>query len=68
MGEGRLKNNRLDRDLIFFSPGVTGGVFGCKAGSYISTQIIKAMQERLQEETGKKVIFSLERRIEPRDK
>ena len=57
-----MERHKIDKDLIFYSPGKPGSVFTYKAGHYITDNDIHEMQEHLKFDTGQKVAWVEERR------
>lgn len=56
------ERRKIDKDLIFYSPGKPGSVFTYKAGHLVSDTEIHEMIEHLRYDTGQKVSWVEERR------
>ena len=61
-----MENRKLEKDLIFFSPGQSGTVFTYKAGYFVDSGLIEQTAENLEYETENRVTWVEERRLEPR--
>ncbi len=57
-----MESRKIEKDLIFYSPGKPGSVFTYKAGHFITDTDIGEMQEHLKYDTGLSVAWVEERR------
>jgi hypothetical protein len=57
-----MESHKIEKDLIFYSPGKPGSVFTYKAGHLITDTDIREMQEHLKYDTGQNVAWVEERR------
>jgi hypothetical protein len=57
-----MELRKIEKDLIFYSPGKPGSVFTYKAGHSITDAEIQEMQEHLKYDTGQDVAWVEERR------
>lgn len=57
-----MERRKIEKDLIFYSPGKPGSVFTYKAGHLVSDVDIYEMQEHLKYDTGLNVAWIEERR------
>jgi hypothetical protein len=57
-----MERRKIEKDLIFYSPGKPGSIFTYKAGHFITDTDIHEMQEHLKYDTGKNIACVEERR------
>jgi len=61
-----MENRKLEKDLIFYSPGQSGAVFTYKAGNFVDSGLVEQTADNLEYETETRVSWVEERRLEPR--
>ena len=59
---------KLDKDLVFFNPGMPGAIFTYKAGCSVDFNMLDGAVEHLESETENTVVFIEDRRAQPRAK
>jgi hypothetical protein len=57
-----MEGRKIDKDLIFYSPGKPGSVFTYRSGHFVTDTDIHEMQEHLKYDTGQNVAWVEERR------
>lgn len=62
-----MENKRLEKNLVFYVPGLRGAVFTHKAGNLINDGIIKNTIEILADDVKGPIEFIEERRIKSRE-
>ncbi len=61
-----MQQKKLEKDLIFFSPGEKGTVFTFKAGNFYDDHLVDQTINHLQYETENPISWTEERRSAPR--
>lgn len=61
-----MKQKKLEKDLIFYSPGKKGTVFTLKAGNFVDDQLIDQTADHLEYEEEIRINWIEERRSAPR--
>jgi hypothetical protein len=61
-----MKQKKLDKDLIFYSPGEKGVVFTFKAGNFYDDHLVDQTVDHLQYETEIPIRWTEDRRVSPR--
>lgn len=61
-----MENRKLEKDLIFYTPGQPGQVFTLKAGNFVDDQLINQTVDHLTDEMESRIEWVDERRISPR--
>ena len=61
-----MKQTKLEKDLIFFSPGEKGAVFTIKAGNFYDDQLVDQTVNHLQYDTENPISWTEDRRLTPR--
>lgn len=61
-----MENKILEKNLIFYNPGMSGAVFTLASKNYITPELLKQTKEHLEYETELPVNYTEERRGEPR--
>ncbi len=61
-----MEQKKLDKDLIFYSPGEKGAVFTFKAGNFFDDLLVDQTVNHLQYETENPISWTEERRLSPR--
>ena len=56
----------LDKNLIFYNPGIKGTVFTLAAKTFVNPDLIKETKEYLEYETENSILYIEERRAKPR--
>ena len=59
---------KLDKDLVFFNPGMPGAIFTYKAGYSVDFDMLDSAVEHLETETEDTVVYIEDRRVLPRGK
>lgn len=57
---------KLEKNLIFYSPGEEGAIFTLKAGNFYDAPLIEQTVNHLQNETGGPIRWTEDRRLTPR--
>ena len=63
-----MENRILEKNLIFYNPGIKGTVFTLAQKTYVNPDLIKETKEHLEYETESTIFYIEERRVKPRDK
>lgn len=61
-----MKQKKLEKDLIFYSPGEKGAVFTFKAGNFYDDHLVDQTVVHLQYETEHQISWTEDRRLTPR--
>lgn len=61
-----MKQTKLEKDLIFYSPGEKGAVFTIKAGTFYDDQLVDQTVGHLQYEIENPISWTEDRRLAPR--
>ncbi|WDP92728.1 MAG: hypothetical protein HUN04_24600 [Desulfobacter sp.] len=61
-----MERKMLEKNLIFYNPGMKGAVFTLAAKNYVSPDLVHQTREYLEYETEYPVNYTIERRAEPR--
>jgi len=61
-----MEKKKLDKDIVFFTPGERGSVFTYKAGNFINDNWLMYTIDHLEYDTEKKVEWTEDRRLTPR--
>ena len=61
-----MENRLLDKNLIFYNPGIKGTVFTLAAETYVNSDLIKETKEHLEYETENPILYIEERRAKTR--
>ena len=61
-----MEDRKLDKDLIFFTPGKPGAVFTYKAGYAVNSDMLSQTVEHLEYDTENTIRWVEERRTIPR--
>lgn len=62
-----MENRMLDKNLIFYNPGIKGTMFTLAAKTYVNSNLIEETKEHLEYETENPILYIEERRAKPRD-
>lgn len=62
-----MENRMLEKNLIFYNPGVKGTVFTLAKKTYVNPDLIEETKQHLQYETDDTIRYIEERRAKPRD-
>jgi hypothetical protein len=63
-----MENRMLDKNLIFYTPGIKGTLFTLAAKTFVNPDLIKETKEYLEYETENLIQHIEERRAKPRDR
>ncbi len=61
-----MESHKLEKDMIFFSPGQSGASFTYKNGNLINDEILEQLQSHLEYDTENEITWVEERRTKPR--
>jgi len=61
-----MKQKKLEKDLIFYSPGERGAVFTLKSGNFYDDHLLKQTVNHLKYDTEAPIIWTEDRRLTPR--
>jgi len=61
-----MEDKMLEKNLIFYNPGMKGTVFTLASRNYITPELLKQTKEHLEYETEYPVSYTEERRAAPR--
>lgn len=63
-----MENRMLEKNLIFYSPGIKGTVFTLAKKTYVNSKMIEETKQNLEFQTDDTIRYIEERRAKPRDK
>jgi len=62
-----MENRMLEKNLIFYNPGIKGSVFTLPEKTYVNSDLIKETKQHLEYDTEDTIRYIEERRTKSRD-